>query len=277
MKILVIDGYNLLHRARSGFTKGDFAIIYNFFRQFRAQVELHKPSRVYFVLEGEPLRQLCIDNDYKANRQVEEGTREHVKLVDFHKQKHTIIEMLKTWFPVSVIRHEAYEADDVIYNLIKKSSTSVPWTVVSSDTDFIQLLQEFDHVNLYNPIKKEYVSPPDYDYVTWKALRGDACDNIKGIPGIGDKTATRLVTEDIDKLSMLKDDAEKGAIFFRNYEMIKLHQMIDEELNEITCSQPVCDWDTIQAAFDEMGFKSMTKKKYWERFMDTFDSLWETR
>lgn len=273
VKILCIDGHNLLHRARSGFTAGDYAIVFNFMRQLRAQVELHQPTRVYFVLEGVPERQLAADRDYKANRLVEEHTKEHVKLVDFHRQKDIVIDLMLRYMPISVIRHPQFEADDTIYNLIKKSSTAVSWVVVSSDTDFIQLLQDFDHVSLYNPIKKEMVEAPPYHYVTWKALRGDACDNIKGIPGIGDKTATRLVTEDLDKLEELKSDPEKGAIFLRNLEMIQLHTMSDEELDSMNSNEPQCDWGLLAAAFEDMGFQSMLKEKYWKRFRETFETL----
>ena len=54
MKILFLDAYNLIHRARSGFTKGDYPIIYNFFRGVRPLVEKFDPTHVYFVLEGNP-------------------------------------------------------------------------------------------------------------------------------------------------------------------------------------------------------------------------------
>ena len=41
MKVILLDAYNLIHRARSGFTKGDHAIVYNFFRGIRPLVEVH--------------------------------------------------------------------------------------------------------------------------------------------------------------------------------------------------------------------------------------------
>ena len=66
-------------------------------------------------------------------------------------------------------------------------------TIISSDSDFTQLLNSFEeNFRIYNPVKKSFVEKPDYDYVTWKALRGDPTDNIAGIPGVGDKTAEKL-------------------------------------------------------------------------------------
>lgn len=273
MKILCIDGHNLMHRARSGFTAGDYSIVYNFMRQLRALIEKFEPTRVYFVLEGHPLRQMELDRDYKANRLVEEHTKEHVALVEFHRQKDIIIDLLLRHVPVSVVRHPRFEADDTIYNLVRKSSSAVPWVVVSSDTDFIQLLQEFDNVELYNPVKKTTVEAPPYHYVVWKALRGDASDNIKGVPGIGDKRATKLVTEDLDQLEVLKKDPDKGEIFLRNLKMIGFHAMDDEELDSMESNEPAHDWDGLAQRFEEMGFKSMLKEKYWVRFRETFDAL----
>jgi DNA polymerase-1 len=193
-KIMICDGYNLLHRARGGFQLGDFNIAFNFFRGFRALVELHKPTRVYFVLEGCPKARFETLLSYKANRIVDESSEpeKYKSLEDFHRQKKLILDLMTRHLPVSVVRHQDFEGDDVIYNLIKRSSSAVPWVVVSNDTDFTQLLNEFHNVSIYNPIAKTFVSQPDFCYVTWKALRGDGSDNIPGIPGVGPKTAAML-------------------------------------------------------------------------------------
>ena len=50
--ILILDGANLMHRARSGFATGDYFVVYNFFRGLRPLVEQFKPTRVYMALEG---------------------------------------------------------------------------------------------------------------------------------------------------------------------------------------------------------------------------------
>ena len=55
MKVLLLDGYNLLFRARSGWKQGDNPIVFNFLRSFRMLVGKFNPDRVYFVLEGRPV------------------------------------------------------------------------------------------------------------------------------------------------------------------------------------------------------------------------------
>jgi len=69
MKVLFLDAYNLIYRAKSGFTKGDNPVVYNFFRGVRPLIEKFEPQKVYFVLEGNPIfRKEISSGDYKGNR-----------------------------------------------------------------------------------------------------------------------------------------------------------------------------------------------------------------
>jgi len=273
MTILCIDFMNAAHRARSGFTSGEHAVIYNFFRQFKSLVDQFKPSRVYFALEGRPVHRHEAMSEYKANRIVEEGDPRREELLRFFKQKDRIVELLSTYFPVSLVRHPTSEADDTIYNLIRTSSTAVPWIVVSTDTDFIQALQEFSHISLYNPVKKIFVNSPDHPYLTWKALRGDASDNIPGIPGVGDKTAEKLAC-DPALLAEFLSNPEKAEIFQRNYNLISFKTWSEAEATEMTSSSPSKDWNLIKEVFDGMGFQSITKEGSWQKFLAPFETLW---
>ncbi|MGI9571987.1 MAG: hypothetical protein ACR2L5_01550, partial [Candidatus Actinomarinaceae bacterium] len=69
MKILLLDAYNLIHRARSGFSSGEYPVIYNFFRGVRPLIEKFSPDIVYFVLEGNPqFRKVLSEGTYKKGR-----------------------------------------------------------------------------------------------------------------------------------------------------------------------------------------------------------------
>ena len=273
MTILCVDFMNMAHRARSGFTSGEHAVIYNFFRQFKSLVDQFKPNRVYLALEGRPVHRHAAMTEYKANRIVEENDPRHEELMRFFKQKDRIVELLSSYFPVSLVRHPTSEADDTIYNLIRTSSTAVPWIVVSSDTDFIQALQEFPHISLYNPVKKIFVNSPDHPYVTWKALRGDSTDNIPGIPGVGDKTAEKLAC-DPELLAEFLSDPQKAETFQRNYDLISFRTWNDDERMEMTSTSPSQDWDAVKTVFNDMGFQSITKDGSWQKFLAPFEMLW---
>jgi DNA polymerase-1 len=278
--VLIIDGQNFLYRARSGFQLGDFAIVFNFMRNFRAQVELHNPTQVYFILEGHPKKRIEMFPEYKANRKVDVDSTdpEIIKKIaeqkNFFRQADIIVDMLSRYFPVSIIRHQDFECDDVIYNLIKRSTSDANFTVVSNDSDFTQLLNEFDNVKVYNPMLKTYFVKTEFDYVSWKSLRGDGSDNIPGIPGIGDKTADSLIN-DADAMSVLFENKDTATLFLKNYELIKFHTWSDEEASQITRSNPEKNWLCVSELFNEWAFKSLLKENAWNKFIDTFNVLWD--
>jgi hypothetical protein len=189
---------------------------------------------------------------------------------DFRRQKDLIVDLLAKHFPISVVQHPDFEADDVVYNLVNNSTRAAEFTIVSTDSDFTQMLQEFKNVRLYNPVTKKFVKAPDHDYVLWKSLRGDGSDNIPAL--VTEKEALMLVNEaESIKDSPLVD----AALLERNVELVKLHAWTLEEAAGMRSSSPTRDWDTVRRRFSEWAFQSMLKETYWEAFVNIFDSLWE--
>ena len=272
MTILAIDFMNQAHRARSGFKLGPAPVIFNFFRQFKALVDKFKPTRIYVALEGKPVARREALTEYKANRIIEADDPKAKEYEKFFEQAKIIMKILESYFPVSVIRHPTSEADDTLANIIRTSSTAVDWVLVSSDTDFIQLLHDRPNLRLYNPVQDKFIEAPEYDYVTWKSLRGDSSDNIPGVPGIGDKTATKLA---IDPEALLEcvSDPEVKSIFERNYNLIRFQEWSDEERQQMTSSSPNRDWNAVRTVFQEYGFTSIVKEESWQKFLTTFDPL----
>lgn len=265
---------NAAHRARSGFTMGPAPVLFNFFRQFKALIDEFKPNRVYVVLEGRPVKRYEALTEYKANRIVQEDDPKYKELQKFYVQKDIVVDLLSRCFPVSVVRHPRHEADDTIANLVRASSSTADWVIASSDSDFIQLLETNPNVRLYNPVRKEFVSAPEnYPYVVWKALRGDATDNIPGIPGCGDKTAAKIAS-DQNLLQEFVTRPEVKPIFARNYDLIRFAEWSDEEKLQMTSSSPSRDWQSVKEVFDGYGFSSLTKDPSWEKFVASFEILW---
>lgn len=265
MKILLLDAYNLIHRARSGFTKGDYPIIYNFFRGIRPLVEKFNPDKVYFVLEGNPRFRKEISGDaYKGNRKSPGDS--------FHRQKAAIINMVSEYLPFITAKHPDLECDDTIATLVSlHTKRGDDCVIVSSDSDFIQLLNTFDNLQLYNPVKKKYIETPDYDYVIWKSLRGDATDNIKGIKGVGDKTANKLVSNE----SLLKEFLqieENYRTFEKNVNLIRLVDF-SNDLSMLEYTEGQSNFVALKDNFNDLGFHSMTKEKTWEKYVLTFKGI----
>ena len=274
MTILAIDFMNAAHRARSGFMMGPAPVVYNFFRQFKSHIDKFEPSKVYIVLEGRPIARYEALEEYKANRKVEADDPKAKELEKFFKQVDVIVDLLKNYYPVSVVYQPTSECDDTIANLVLTSPEENEWVIVSSDSDFIQLLQQRNNLRLYNPIQKEFVTPPEnYDYITWKSLCGDSSDNIPGVPGVGDKTATKLVT-DPDTLAAFISRHDVKPIFERNYNLIRFMEWTVNDKSKMITSIPQKSWDTVRSVFSGYGFNSMTKDGSWEKITDSFESLW---
>lgn len=271
--LVVFDGYNLLHRARSGFTSGDYSIVFNFFRALRAEVERHQPTRAIMVLEGSPRRQLALDTEYKGNRKIEPGSKKEKQYVDFLRQKEIILGLMRNSFPLNIMRHPDFEADDTIHNIVKNSSRAIPVTVVSTDTDFIQLFDYFTNVKLYDPVSKKYEIQPPHLYVEWKALRGDSSDNIMGLPGVGDKTAANLMNDKSVLNKFLAEKPERLEQWTKNCEMIRFKDFTQDELMQVTSIVGKPSWDLVKTAFEAFRFKSIVNDKSWKKFVDTFNHL----
>jgi 5'-3' exonuclease len=283
--LMLIDGMNFAHRAKAGFLLGEFPVVFNFFRNLRALIEMHQPTKVVFVLEGHPKRRYELLEEYKANRRDEpeegvEPTEEQVKKAlekkEFYRQCNIMFDLLQRKFPISVVRQSDYECDDTIYNIILSESTvtpTIPVLVVSNDSDFTQLHDEFNHVRIYNPITKTFVESAPVDYVIWKSLRGDGSDNIPGLPGIGDKTAD-VLANDVDKLKKFLEDPALEKTFLRNYQLIKFPVWSIVEKQQMTSTVPERDWQEVQDAFSQYEFKSLLKETTWEKFTSTFEHLW---
>ena len=269
MKVLILDGYNLIYRARYSVPKwhkeNNHSIVYSFFRSLRPLVEKFNPDKVYFVTEGYPKLRMKAAPDYK-------GTREVEKDENFRTQKRKIIKILNDYFPIEVLRHPEYECDDVIAFLAENKHAQDDCTVVSTDTDFIQLYNTTNHVQIYNPIRKEFVTRPNFDYVRWKALRGDSCDNIAGFVGIGDKRALKIIDSEESLNEFLDTEPGRREKFDHNIFMIKFHDL-SNQINEFQISSIASDWNTVKNIFHEMSFNSITNDKSWDKFLTTFSQL----
>lgn len=267
-KILLLDGYNLIYRARySGMNKGEYSTVFNFFRGIRPLIEKFNPDSAYFVLEGMPKKRLAVDPDYK-------GQRKYDNKDNFNEQRNIIIDLLNQYFPITLVKHDDYECDDIIGYLANENKADHNVTIVSSDTDFIQCID--DNVKLYNPVKKSYIEKPTYDYVLWKSLKGDPSDNIQGFKGIGDKRAKKLCEnkKELETFLLKANNKEKLS---QNIFMIKLHDLTSD-MNNIKYFDMIKepDWYPLKEVFKKYEFKSITEKdKTWEKYINTFNKLFQ--
>lgn len=268
MRILYFDGMNAMWRAniKFGASKNDkddsYAMTYNFIRNMKATVEQFKPDKIYFVLEGKPEFRYNLLSSYKANRIVKTAAQQEVRDL-FRENKYKIYELLE-FLPVTVISHSEYECDDVINTLVKKYKDHDN-IVISNDSDYIQLLQVNGlNVQIYNPFSKKFMEAPAYDYVQFKALKGDSSDNIPGI--MGPKKAEKTLAKEsfVDNLS-----AEDVAIYQRNMVLISFVTIKSDNMTEESkwkVKEHQFNEMSLLKKFSELEFNSLIDSKYFDKF-----------
>jgi len=266
LKILLVDLHNMIHRARHSFIKGENACVFNFFRQLKAEIDRHQPDTVYLVSEGRPKHRHALYDSYKANRPKKIDD-------DFSKQKKKIYELVQL-LPVNFIYHPDFECDDVIAYLASEVYCDCDVTILSTDTDFIQLLQH-EHVSLWNPIKKKYIDQWPVDYLTYKSLRGDAADNIKGVTGVGDKTAMKLASEQSMLMEFFDKKPDAKTQYTQARDLIKFANVAKYKSGLVFKIYNM-DMDKMFSAFKEMNFKSLTGKS-WPKWTSTMEKISESR
>src|SRR3954469_4998103 len=199
-RLYLIDGSSQMYRAYHairGLTGPDgnsTNAVYGFVTMLRKLINDHQPQYIAasFDLAGPTFRDDIV-TDYKANRAPMPG--------DLAQQIPWVHEACEA-MGVPILTSRRYEADDVIGTLaIKAAAVGFEVAIVTGDKDFFQLVH--DGIKVYNP--KEEGTWYDADGVRERfgvtpaqvvdvlALMGDTIDNIKGVPGIGEKGARDLI------------------------------------------------------------------------------------
>jgi len=267
--ILLLDAYNMIHRCRfnwgGGMAEGEYTVIYNFNRLIRATVEEYNPDEIYFVIDGKPKQRLEKFADYKANRKKELTDPEEIAYWEnFKRQKREIISMVREKLPLYLVSHPDQEADDLIYYLAKyKASSEDKVIIISSDTDFIQVINELDNVSLYNPVAKKWRQKTPYDYVSWKAMVGDRSDNIPGVRRVGKVTAEKILKNGLLQEKM--SDPSFRSSYEASYSLIKLIDLKEIE-GEISISKAVFNIENLKSDFERMEFKSILDPSYLSKY-----------
>lgn len=249
----------MIHRARVGNFPGPDGLVFTFFRMIRSEVAKHKADKVYFVLEGSPVRRLSLNPDYK-------GTRVAVDDGNFYTKRDEIIEICKL-LPITLAYHPFHECDDVIAHLSTVTHANDNVVISSSDTDFIQIVSE--NVKLWNPVRKQFREPFE-NYVTWKAFVGDKSDNIPGVKGVGDKTAQILAKSQEKLIEFFDKKPELKELFDRSFEQIKFEKL--NPIEELALIDYNYDEVRIREVFIEKRFRLIVDKG-WKNWNSTWDKI----
>ena len=206
-KAVLIDGHSILNRAFYGVpdltnSEGRHTnAVYGFLNILFKIMEEEQPD--YLIVAFDVNKQTFRHQMYDAYK----GTRKPM-LPELREQVPMIQEVLRA-MQIRIATREGYEADDVLGTLAKQAEKEgCQVSVISGDRDLLQLASgsikiripktkggktEIEDYTEKEVLEKYQVTPTQF--IDVKALMGDASDNIPGVPGIGEKTATKLIAE----------------------------------------------------------------------------------
>lgn len=240
-RLVLIDGHAVMYRSFYGIPDLSTAggrptnAVFGFIRMIRLMRQKLQPSHMIVVFDGGmPLRRLALLDTYKAQRpSMPEALRGQFAIAEEYLQKAQI-----PW-----LRIPSEEGDDVIATLARKAEVDgSDVLIVTNDKDMYQLVNEHtrmvppsdtDKIMAIEEIRVKTGVVPER-IIEWLALIGDASDNIDGVPGVGPKTAAKLLAQygSVDGifkgLAAVKSPGIRSAleqsrdIVMRNIELIRL-------------------------------------------------------
>lgn len=271
MKWLLLDMSYLAYRAF--FTTGHLSynevktgVIYGLMRDISNFQADFRTSHFAFCFDVGKSKRIEIDPQYKANRHKERPEEEIEALQELRSQlKRMRKEYLTEIGYKNIFWQVGYEADDIIASIVRHSLPAVDEAIIiSGDQDLYQLLQP--NVTIWHPsrrqtitlqsFRKEYkISPTEWKTV--KALSGCSSDNIKGIHGVGEKTAIKYIRNELPKNSKsLKIILENADVKERNLQLVELPYAGTKKFNLVDDAQDTAGWERITQRF---GMKSLRK------------------
>jgi DNA polymerase I len=281
-KLVLIDGNSIAYRAFFALPllNNDKGIhtnaIYGFTTMLMKILEEEKPTHLLVAFDaGKTTFRHATFTEYKGGRQ---------KTPPELSEQFPFIRDLLDAFGISRYELENYEADDIIGTLSRVADEEgFKVKVISGDKDMTQLASEnvtvcitrkgITDMEIYTPehIQDKYGLHPN-QIIDMKGLMGDQSDNIPGVPGVGEKTAIKLLKEFETLEGLLSSiDQVSGAKLKDKLSEFKEQAIMSKELATITREAPVevvlpeieyngYSYDKVKSIFKELGFNSLLDK-----------------
>ncbi|MCY3851316.1 MAG: DNA polymerase I [Acidimicrobiaceae bacterium] len=282
-KLMLIDGNSLVYRAFFALPT-DMATasgqvtnaVYGFTSMLIHLLKEHEPDRIVVAFDRpEPTFRHELTPTYKAQRS---------SAPDILRQQMGLVREVLDVLAMPVLDMAGYEADDIIATLATQGrDAGEDVVIVTGDRDSYQLVED-PHVKvLYNKRGvsdytlydeagiKERTGVAPRDYVQYAALRGDSSDNLPGVPGVGEKTAAKLINErggidgiyaSLDEFtpSLRKNLSEHEADVRTNVEMMKLVRdlQLPTAIDELVMGE--IDQTDLSRLFEFLEFRSLQER-----------------
>lgn len=281
--VMLVDGYGLIFRAYHALppsmvtTAGEQTnAVYGFASMLLDTLNARKPDYAIVAMDAGRTFRHDVYADYKANR---DETPQDLK-----QQVGRVIQFVHT-LGIPTLEREGYEADDVIGSLSRSCIGAGHDTIiVTGDSDLLQLVE--DHAMAVLPGARRFGEFREYDVAgvrdrygfapdlipDYKALVGDTSDNIPGVPGIGDKTAKKLIDTFGDLGAIIANQDGVTPTRARNAlgenieqartskELATIVRDLDFDLDMETARTGMYDLEEMTQLFRELEFRSLLSR-----------------
>ena len=285
-KLFLLDAYALIYRAYYAFIKNprinskglNTSAILGFVNTLEEVLNKEQPSHIGIAFDpaGPTFRHEAYEQ-YKAQREeTPEGIRTAVPYIK---------DIIRA-YRIPILEVPGYEADDVIGTLARQADArGVDTFMMTPDKDYGQLVTE--HVKMYRPkygdkefevlgveeVKEKYGLSSPAQVIDMLGLMGDSADNIPGCPGVGEKTATKLIQQfgSIENL-LAGTNQLKGALKTKietNREQIEFSKFLATiktdvpiELDMKQLKKEDADEEKLRSLFEELEFRTLLDRKF---------------
>ena len=285
-RLFLLDGMALIYRAHFAFiqnpirnSKGtNTSALYGFINTLLSILEKENPTHIGVAFDtSAPTPRHILFPAYKAQR--DEMPEELAAAIPH-------VKALCRAFGIPVLEVDGFEADDIIGTLVKRAEQDeFESFMVTPDKDFAQLISEStcmwkpgrkgsDHeiIDLPTMLANWEIERPE-QVIDILGLWGDAADNIPGIPGVGEKTAKKLIAEFGSIENLIANSAKLKGKQKENVETHADQALLSKELATIILDVPVdVTWDelviserndeALKTLFNEFEFRTLTKRLF---------------
>ena len=251
--VLIIDGLNTFIRVFSVIpTTNDNGThiggIVGFLKSIGYTINMFRPTRCIIIWDGKggSSRRRKMYPEYKAKRKTNIRLNRAYDFETIEEERANMIRQIQRtieyldFLPITMLSIDNVEADDIIAYTAKQVLTDSKVTIMSSDKDFLQLVD--DRISVWSPTKKKLYKPeqvmeeygiPSHNLLMYRIFDGDKSDNINGVFGYGLKTVQKklpFLQEDkqfsVDEVITEVDELEEHReIMERNFDLMQLHNV----------------------------------------------------
>ena len=283
-KLFLLDGMALIYRAFFAFSQNpritsqglNTSAMFGFVNTLLDVLRNHKPTHIAVVFDTDaPTERHEAFEAYKAHRQ--EMPEDLSRSIPY------IYRILES-FNIPVITFDGYEADDIIGTIaVRDACENCKVYMMTPDKDFAQLVSE--HIFIFKParlgnefeimgveeVRKKWEITDIRQVIDILAIWGDAVDNIPGIPGMGEKTAKKLIQEYGSLENILSNTDKFKGKQQENLINFKEQALLSKQLATINVNVPIThrlddyllkeiNRDAVRELFTELEFRTLVKR-----------------